>query len=91
MAPIAATPTAAPTLRENWFSDVASPSCERSTPCCTASSSDSIDSPIPQPSRTHRAYSASMRRVGVDHGEADEPGRSSALPATATAGSRCAP
>ena len=46
---MAATPIAAPTLRENWLSAVAIPSRERSTPCCTASSSDSICVPMPAP------------------------------------------
>ena len=53
IAPMAATPIAAPMLRANWLSEVAMPSRERSTPCCTASRSDSIWQPMPAPRTRH--------------------------------------
>jgi hypothetical protein len=58
IAPIAATPIAAPMLRANWLSEVAIPSRDRSTPCCTASSSDSIWHPMPAPSIRHEPSSS---------------------------------
>ena len=44
-----ATPTAPPTLRKNWVSDVATPRSLRGTALCTAISIGTMVSPMPMP------------------------------------------
>ena len=84
MAPIAATPIAAPMLRANWLSEVAIPSRERSTPCCTASSSDSIWQPIPAPSTRHDPSSSGLPEWTSSRVRPMKPSVISTLPAIAT-------
>ncbi len=77
---MAATPTAAPILRENWFSDVTSPSRSRLTLCWIASSSDSIEKPIPAPTTKQDTSSRRSLEAAVNSDRPAKPPVISTLP-----------